>query len=180
MLRFPRTAVAILAPGLLALAACGTSDIEVSKRGPIDSVEGKPATRLDGSETLLGGGNLLSLGGGDEEGSGGAQLPVNKFLWRATLDTLAFLPLASTDPYGGVIVTDWGATPESPEQRFKVTAYITSAVLKPQSLRVIVNRQTQTDAGQWVAASVDPETPRKLENAILTRARVIKSGEVTE
>ncbi|HAD24791.1 MAG TPA: DUF3576 domain-containing protein, partial [Alphaproteobacteria bacterium] len=49
----------------------------------------------------------IGIFGGDEEtakGSGG--IGVNSFLWRATLDTLAFMPLASADPFGGVIITD--------------------------------------------------------------------------
>src|SRR4051812_33943304 len=47
---------------------------------------------------------------------------VNGFLWRATLDTLAFMPLVSADPYGGVIITDWYADPAVPNERFKATA----------------------------------------------------------
>ena len=35
-----------------------------------------------------------------------ATIGVNGYLWRAALDTLSFMPLASADPYGGVIVTD--------------------------------------------------------------------------
>ncbi|MEO1330467.1 MAG: DUF3576 domain-containing protein [Pseudomonadota bacterium] len=170
--------IALAAACGLALTACGTSELEVSKNTWQDGPYNKPLPRTQAEPTKLGGGNLISLGTeGENQGSGGATLPVNKFLWRATLDTLAFLPLSSTDPYGGVIITDWGSTPEGPSERFKVTAYITSAELKPQSLRVVVNRQTLSDAGQWVAAPVAQDTPRQLENAILTRARVIKTGE---
>src|SRR3990167_9588100 len=49
---------------------------------------------------------------------------VNAYLWRASLDTLSFLPLASADPYGGVIITDWFVNPEQPAERFKATVYI--------------------------------------------------------
>ncbi len=34
-------------------------------------------------------------------------IAVNAYLWRASLDTLSFMPLLSADPYGGVIITDW-------------------------------------------------------------------------
>ncbi len=159
------------------LAGCASDDLAISSDTRREDVRGRPLSPLAPEETFLGGGDGLLSIGGDDQPTGGAQLPVNKYLWRATLDTLAFLPLASTDPYGGVIVTDWGATADAPNERFKVTAYITSAQLKPQSLRVIVNRQAREANGEWVTASVDPETPRKLENAILTRARVIKTGE---
>jgi hypothetical protein len=42
---------------------------------------------------------------------GGAGLSVNAYLWRAALDTLSFMPLASADPFGGTIITDWYSPP---------------------------------------------------------------------
>ena len=44
---------------------------------------------------------------------------VNSYLWRASLETLNFMPLAQVDPFGGVIVTDWYASAEAPNERFK-------------------------------------------------------------
>ena len=72
-----------------------------------------------------------------------SSLPVNKFLWQASLDTLSFLPLASTDPFTGVIATDWGAAPNQPGERFKVTAYMLSPALAASSLRVAVYREVR-------------------------------------
>ena len=37
-----------------------------------------------------------------EEGGGG--IGVNNLLWRASLDTISFMPLISADPFGGVII----------------------------------------------------------------------------
>jgi hypothetical protein len=108
----------------------------------------------------------------------GGSLPVNKFLWQASLDTLSFLPLASTDPFTGVIATDWGAAPNQPGERFKVTAYMLSPALAASSLKVAVYREVRDGSGAWIPAAVDPETPRKLEDAILTRARQIRIAEV--
>ena len=42
---------------------------------------------------------------------------VNSYLWRASLDTLSFMPLVQTDSNGGVIVTDWYANPNTPTER---------------------------------------------------------------
>jgi hypothetical protein len=58
------------------------------------------------------------------------QIGVNGYLWRASLDTLAFMPLASADPYGGVIITDWYANPEKPDERFKAQVYILDTRLR--------------------------------------------------
>jgi hypothetical protein len=37
---------------------------------------------------------------------GGRTLGVNSYLWHATLDTLSFIPLATADPFGGVVITE--------------------------------------------------------------------------
>jgi hypothetical protein len=106
-------------------------------------------------------------------------LPVNKFLWQASLDTLSFLPLSSTDPFTGVIATDWSAAPNQPGERFKVTAYMLSPALAASSLKVAVYREVRDgENGVWVPASVNPETPRQIEDAILTRARQIRIADV--
>ena len=116
------------------------------------------------------------LGGSDADD--GDSLPVNKFLWQASLDTLSFLPLASTDPFTGVIATDWGASPTSAGERFKVTAYMVRPALSASSLKVAVYRELRNPEGIWVPAPVSPETAVKLEDAILVRARQIKIADL--
>ena len=98
---------------------------------------------------------------------------VNGFLWRASLDTLAFMPLASADPYGGVIVTDWYTNPNSPNERVKVTATILDRDLRADALRVAASRQVLQN-GQWTNAPMSAATVQKLEEIILTRARDLR------
>jgi hypothetical protein len=87
---------------------------------------------------------------------------------------MSFMPLSSADPFGGVIVTDWYVTPESPNERFKVQIYILDRQLRADGLRVSVFRQVRDAYGDWSAAPVLPETAAQLENAILTRARQLR------
>ncbi len=107
-------------------------------------------------------------------GGGGGLTNVNRFLWRASLDTLAFLPLNSTDPFTGVIATDWAASPDAPNERFKVAAYVKSPTLTAGSLQVALFREIRDPAGAWVTAPVSGATARQLEDAILVRARQLK------
>ncbi|AHJ65159.1 putative exported protein [Granulibacter bethesdensis CGDNIH4] len=100
---------------------------------------------------------------------------VNVFLWRATLDTLSFMSLKSADPYGGVIITNWYQPPSSPGERFKVTAYILSPVMRSDGVRVSLFRQVQK-GGQWEEAPVDRETVTEIENKILMRARSLRAA----
>lgn len=98
---------------------------------------------------------------------------VNSYLWHASLDTLSFMPLASADPFGGVIITNWYSAPDNPNERMKVTVYILSRQLRADGLKLAVFRQTRSGTG-WADAQVNPDTANKLEDAILTRARELR------
>jgi hypothetical protein len=108
-----------------------------------------------------------------ESGSGKITLGVNSFLWHASLDTLAFMPLSSADPFGGVIITDWYSAPDDANERIKVTVYILDRRLRADGLKIAVFRQTRSGAA-WADAAVNPDTAVKLEDAILTRARELR------
>ena len=98
---------------------------------------------------------------------------VNSYLWHATLDTLSFMPLASADPFGGVIITEWYSPPNTPSDRIKVTIYILDRRLRADGIKISVFRQVRSNEG-WVDAQTNPETANKLEDAILTRARELR------
>jgi hypothetical protein len=110
--------------------------------------------------------------------SAAASVSVNGYLWRATLDTLSFMPLASADPYGGVIITDWYVNPEKTDERFKATVYILDARLRADGLNVTVFKQAKDAAGNWVDAPTAAQTETDLENAILTRARQLRLSNI--
>lgn len=97
-------------------------------------------------------------------------LGVNNYLWRASIETLDFMPMAQADTFGGVQIYDWYSNPSVPTERFKATVYILDSALRADGLKVSIFKQTQT-VGGWQDANVDADTARKIENAILTRAR---------
>ena len=100
-----------------------------------------------------------------------AGIGVIGFLWRATLDTLSFMPLLDADPWGGVINYDWYTNPQTPNERFKATVFILDTRLRADALNVTVTKEVRDMAGGWIAAPVAAQTETDLENAILTRAR---------
>jgi hypothetical protein len=112
-------------------------------------------------------------GAGDQ-----ATIGVNSYLWRASLDTLAFMPLASADPYGGLIITEWYANPEKPDERFKCTVYILDTRLRADALNVTVYKQTRDATGAWIDAAVSDQTQADIENAILTKARQLRLSNI--
>jgi len=102
---------------------------------------------------------------------------VNSYLWRASLDTLSFMPLLQTDSNGGVIVTDWYSNPKNPSERVKVSVTILDTDLRADALRVVASREV-SQGGGWVAAPVQAATVQKLEDIILTRARDLRRNSV--
>lgn len=157
--------VGVLALGLLGVTACGST--------------GGARTFQSQEE---GGFHPFGLGrGGSPKGGAGApaQLGVNGYLWRATLDTLSFMPLASADPYGGVVITDWYVNPEKPDERFKATVYILDTRLRADGLNVTVFKQISDGAGGWTDAPTAAQTETDIENAILTRARQLHLANVS-
>jgi len=117
---------------------------------------------------------LVLFGGKDKKQEGGGGIGVNGFLWRASLDTVAFMPLVSADPFGGVIISDWYSAPEAQNERAKVTVYILGRELRSDGVKVSVFRQAKNEKGEWVDSEVAKETAANLENTILTRARQLR------
>ncbi len=155
--------------GCLFLTACGLPIENRSNDYEAEELERRGRISGDGGIVLFGGrGNRRA---GDEPGSG---IAVNNYLWRASLDTVAFLPLSAADPFGGVIITDWYSTPDSPSERFKVTVYILDQQLRADGVKVSVFRQVRDHGGGWADAEVNAKTAVDLENAILTRARQMR------
>ncbi len=103
---------------------------------------------------------------------------VNAWLWRASLDTIAFMPIQQVDSNGGVIVTDWYTNPRAPGERVKVTIYILDQDLRADAIRVAVSRQIAAQNGGWADAAVAAGTVQKLEETILGRARDLRRASV--
>ena len=131
-------------------------------------------TLSPGKATSGGGGLIPHLGSRPSSNTTAPAIGVNAYLWRATLDTLAFMPLSSADPYGGVVITDWYVNPEKTDERFKATVYILDTRLRADGLNVSVFKQVKDAGGQWVDAAVAGQTDVDIENAILTRARQLR------
>ncbi len=108
------------------------------------------------------------------KGAPAGAIGVNAYLWRASLDTLAFMPLQSADPYGGVIITDWYTFPQRPTERYKLTVYILDARLRADGLSVTAFKEVSNGQGGWIPSPTAEQTSSDIENAILTRARQLR------
>lgn len=109
--------------------------------------------------------------GGDDQLRGG----VNAYLWRGAIDTLSFMPMASADAQGGVILTDWYQPSGSQDERFKIAAYILDRRLRSDAIRLSVFRQTRINGGEWQDTPVAANTAADITARILERARQLRA-----
>ncbi len=135
-------------------------------------------TDYENRKTIFGEGGL-NLFGSEAEKQGGGSLGVNSFLWRASLETISFMPINTADAFGGVIITDWYSPPESPSERFKLNVYILGRTLRADGVKVSVFRQLRDRSGSWVDATVPNGTAPKVEDSILTKARMLRHQTLT-
>jgi len=144
----------------------------------------KPSLFLRSTTASLLALSLLSACGGKERpqadiaASQVTTIGVNSYLWRASLDALSFMPLTQTDSNGGVILTDWYVNPQNPGERMKINVSILDQDLRADALRVAASRQVATN-GTWVDAPVKAATTQKLEQIILTKARDLRRGAIS-
>ena len=167
------------------LAACGgEQDYPTTQSN--ERHLGRPVT--DAERAAQGGGlfgpggiTLLGSSGREQERNrgGGDGIGVNSFLWRGALDTIAFMPLVSADPFGGVIITDWYQPPEAPGERVKVHILILDRELRADGVRASIFRQRyDARAGGWIDQMIDTKTTVDLENTVLTRARQLRIAQL--
>ncbi len=94
----------------------------------------------------------------------------NPYLWQGALQTIAFMPLLSSDFAGGVIATDWYSPPETPRRRYKITVRIIGAAFRSDALEIAVFSQSLRN-GRWREKKTAAETVQQIEETMLTRAR---------
>ncbi|MBC8158702.1 MAG: DUF3576 domain-containing protein [Alphaproteobacteria bacterium] len=140
-----------------------------------ESLETQDELRKRATGKLFGD-DALTIGGPERpaDAASGGGIGVNSFLWRASLDTVTFMPVNSADPFGGVIITDWHTPQDAPpEERFKLNIYILGRALRADGVRVAVFRQVK-DGPSWRDAAVAGDVGTKIEDAILMKARQLR------
>lgn len=163
---------AVLLIGALGLAGCGGIESEAKYPTGADRGATGGSNIYDKPDSVFGSDGLGIFGSKkkqqDDNGIG-----VNSHLWRASLDTVSFMPLASADPFGGVILTDWYSTAENPNERYKLNVFVLGKQLRSDGVRVRVFKQEAKD-GIWVDNTTTDDMARALEDTILTRARQLR------
>lgn len=168
-----------LMAGVVLLSAC--SRLEGEAKYPTGLDRTTTGDDIYGKRESVFGKDGLEIFGGKKKGAddGSTGIGVNSYLWRASLDTVSFMPLASADPFGGVIITEWYTSPENPNERFKVNVFILDKQLVSNGVKVKTFKQLKSGSA-WKDTKVSEETNTQLEDAILTRARQLRVAQISE
>ena len=151
---------------------------------PFNLATDKDLAMSDAENRLMTGGGLLgdkanfSFLNGKEDNETSSQvtslgMPINPYLWKASLKTIDFMPLSSTDPFAGTIITDWYTAEANLGERCKLNIFINGKDLKTENLKVSSFCQKLIN-NQWVNTTSIPDENTKLENVILNEAKKLK------
>ena len=148
--------------------------------GGDDSAEGRQLQMEVAENKLQSGGGLFGKKGGldllnqnKQTASIGVGMPINPYLWKASLETINFMPLSSADPFAGLIITDWYSQ-NNTNERCKINIFIKGVELKTSNLKVNSFCQTLSEKNNWVSNETDIKINAQIENAILNKAKKLK------
>lgn len=119
------------------LASCGKDFFKYSpaKDNPVRGVDRAKKNIAEGRGVTLGG--LTGAGR-----STTYEFSTSNPLWRASLDTLDFIPMATVDYSGGTIVSDWYTDGSQKNEAIKITVRFLSNEIRSNSLKVVVHKKT--------------------------------------
>ncbi len=144
----------------------------------VDPVTGEkiliePDTRKKSRELTDKGGGLFGDIGKSKTGGGTFEFATSNVLWRATLKTLDFLPLANADYSGGIIIYDWYSN-KTEKELIKVSIRFLSNELKASSLEIIGHKKVCDDSGKCYTEKTNNKFNEEIKDSIITTARLLK------
>jgi hypothetical protein len=104
--------------------------------------------------------------------SGTFEFATSNELWRASLDTLDFMPLASVNYSGGIIITDWYSTDQSSNESIKISIRFLTNEVRADALDIkVFNKECLTQTNCTISEKSGDLT-MELKKKILKTAAV--------
>ena len=110
------------------------------------------------------------------KGSGTFEFATANEMWRATLDVLDFVPLATADYGGGIISTDWYSESGNLDESLKITVQFLTNEIRVDGLKVNIFKKN-CDNNNCVVNKVDSQLNDELKMAILKKATRLKKDQ---
>ena len=120
-------------------------------------------------------GRGISLKGAIDRNKGTTfQFSSSNPLWRASLETIDFMPLATVDYSGGIIITDWYTDTSNPKEAIKITLRFLSNEIQSNSIKVIVHNKKCSPAQNCTVSEIDSNIKFELQKSILSKASLLE------
>jgi len=110
----------------------------------------------------------------DENKGGVFDFATSNELWRASLDTLDFMPLISADYGGGIIITDWYNENNNYEDSIKISIRFLTNEIRSDALNIKVYTKKCENLNKCSINENNPEIQNKLISTILSKASKYK------
>ena len=138
-------------------------------------VKNNPINDADKRKKNIEEGRGITLGKGLKGGNGNFNFATSNEMWRASLEILDFVPLATVDYGGGVIITDWYSDDLNSNETIKIIVNFLSNEIRADGLKIKVYKkkcnQNQICQTQLLSTKIDNE----IKLAILKKAAQIKT-----
>ena len=96
-------------------------------------------------------------------------------LWRASLDTIDFMPLASVNYSGGIIITDWYSTDESSNESIKISIRFLTNEIRSDALDIKVFSKKCLSGSNCVTSEKQGNINTELKTKILKTAAIYQA-----
>jgi len=109
-----------------------------------------------------------------KRGSTNFEFASSNELWRASLDTIDFIPLASANYSGGILITDWYSEDNSSNESIKITIRFLTNEIRSDALEITVFNKLCSTNENCKVMQTDTKIKNELKVAILKKATKYK------
>jgi hypothetical protein len=153
--------------------------LSCSKTDPVTGekiiIEPDPAKKA--RDAAARGGGLFGEIGGQKSSGQTINFGTSNVLWRATLKSLDFLPLVSSDYSGGILIYDWYSQANNPKEQIKISVQFLNNELKSDSVKIIAHKRICENVDKCSNLIVEQKFIDTVKDNIIAVARSIKIEE---
>ena len=153
--------------------------LSCSKTDPVTGekiiIEPDPAKKA--RDAAARGGGLFGEIGGQKSSGQTLNFGTSNVLWRATLKSLDFLPLVSSDYSGGILIYDWYSQANNPKEQIKISVQFLNNELKSDSVKIIAHKRICENVDKCSNLVVEQKFIDTVKDNIIAVARSIKIEE---
>ena len=123
------------------------------------------------------GGGLFGDIGGQKSSGQTLNFGTSNVLWRATLKSLEFLPLISSDYSGGILIYDWYSQSNNPKEQIKISVQFLNNELRSDSIKVTAHKRICENVDKCSNLVVEQKFIDTVKDNIIEVARSLKIEE---